>query len=91
MSKIEREHLGVFQQLNAGQITQAAAAQMLNFSERWVNKKFKRYRMQGDVALIHQSRGKQSPKRWNEKDRKITIDLLKSEWQGFGPTFTAEN
>ena len=90
MSKIEREHLGVFQQLNAGQITQAAAAQMLNFSERWVNKKFKRYRMQGDVALIHQSRGKQSPKRWNEKDRKITIDLLKSEWQGFGPTFTAE-
>ena len=90
MSRKEREQLSVFQQLKAGKITQAAAAQMLNFSERWINKKFKRYRMQGDIAFVHQNRGKPSPKRWNKKDRKIAIELLKSEWQDFGPTFTAE-
>jgi len=90
MSKKEREQLGVFQQLKSGQITQSEAAELLNISERWVNKKLKRYRTQGDTGLIHQGRGKPSPKRWNDQDRTLTIELLKSEWRGFGPTFTAE-
>ena len=90
MSRKEREQLKVFEKLVAGEITQAVASQMLDVSERWVRKKLKRYREQGDVGLIHQSRGKPSTKRWNERERAIAIDLLKSDWHGFGPTYTAE-
>ena len=90
MSKKEREQLSVFKKLNCGEITQVAAAQMLDISDRWVRKKLKRYRKQGDSGLIHLGRGCLSPKRWNLYERTIAINLLKSEWQGFGPTFVAE-
>jgi len=59
-------------------------------SVRWVRKKAKRYRVQGDVGLVHQGRGKPSAKRWNNEEQALAIELLKSEWRGFGPTFTAE-
>jgi len=90
MSKKEREQLIVFKRLNYGEITQIAAAQMLNISDRWVRKKLKRYRKHGDSGLIHLGRGRQSAKRWDLDERNITISLLKSEWKGFGPTFVAE-
>lgn len=90
MSRKEREQLNVFQRLEAREITQAAAALMLNISDRWIREKLKRYRAQGDAGLIHQGRGAPSSRRWDGDDRKMAIDLLKSEWQGFGPTFTAE-
>ena len=90
MSKKEREQLTVFNKLNTGEITQVIAAQMLNLSVRWTRKKFKRYRLQGDSGLVHQGRGRPSSRRWNEDERSVAVDLLKSEWQGFGPTFTTE-
>jgi transposase len=90
MSRKEREQLKVFEKLVAGDLTQKAAGQMLNVSDRWIRTKLKRYREQGDVGLVHQGRGKQSSKRWDSNERALTIDLLKSEWHGFGPTFVAE-
>lgn len=90
MSRKEREQLKVFEKLAAGEITQAAAAQMLKISTRWARKKLKRYKTHGDAGLVHLSRGKLSSKRWNSQEQALTIDLLKSEWQGFGPTFVSE-
>jgi len=90
MSKKEREQLKMFEKLVAGEITQAVAAEMLNMSERGIRKKLRRYRKQGDAGLVHRSRGRPSSKRWNENDRALTIELLKSDWNGFGPTYTAE-
>ncbi len=90
MSRKEREQLKVFEKLAAGEISQAAAGQMLNMTDRWIRKKLKRYRDQGDVGLVHRGRNKPSTKRWDSGERALTIDLLKSEWKGFGPTFAAE-
>jgi len=90
MSKKEREQLKVFEKLATGEITQVVAAQMLNMSERGIRKKLRRYRKQGDAGLVHQSRGRPSPKRWNVNDRALAIELLRSDWNGFGPTYTAE-
>lgn len=90
MSRKEREQLKIFEKLISGEITQVVAGQMLNVSDRWIRKKLKRYREQGDAGLIHHGRGKPSSKRWNSNERALTIDLLKSEWHGFGPTFVAE-
>src|SRR5205085_10927227 len=52
--------------------------------------KMKRYKTDGDQGIVHRSRGKVSPNRWNEDERKLAIDLLNGEWEGFGPTFAAE-
>ena len=90
MSRKEREQLKVFERLDAGEITQAAAAQMLNISDRWARKKLKRYRANGDSGLTHRNRGRPSLRRWNHDERSLTIDLLRSEWRDFGPTFVAE-
>lgn len=90
MSRKEREQISVFEKLITGEMTQAAAGQMLGLSERWIRKKVKRYRIQGCAGLVHQGRGKPSLRRWNDHEQALTIDLLKSEWKGFGPTFVAE-
>ena len=66
MSKKEREQIVIFKRVQAGEISQKVAAQSLNISERWVRKKLKRYRIQGDIGLIHKNRGKISPRRWDE-------------------------
>jgi len=90
MSKKEREQLIVFEQLKNGEITQLVGAYKLGVTVRWVRKKFKRYLDEGVAGLVHKNRGRDSKKRWNEGEKKLAIDLLKSEWHGFGPTFTAE-
>ena len=91
MSRKEREQLTVFKKLDAREITQTAAAQMLNVSERWVRKKLKRYLLLGDFGLVHKARGVPSKKRWSGPDRALALDLLKSEgWRGFGATFATE-
>ena len=90
MSRKEREQLKVFEKLEAGEITQVIAGQMLNMSDRNIRKKLKRYREKGDAGLIHQNRGRPSPRCWADSERAIAIDLLKTKWTGFGPTFAAE-
>jgi len=90
MSKKEREQLIVFDRIKKGETTQKEAALQLGLSERWIRKKLKRYMQNGDVGLIHQSRNKVSPKRWNEHEKALAINLLRSDWRDFGPTFTAE-
>ena len=57
---------------------------------RWLRKKIKRYYNFGDLGLIHKSRGKTSPDRWDSEHEKLLIELLQGEWHGFGPTFAAE-
>jgi len=74
----------------SGEITQVSAAQLLKVTPRWVRKKLKRYKKYGDVGIVHKSRGKPSAKRWDASEKALAINLLKSEWQGFGPTFVSE-
>jgi hypothetical protein len=90
MSKKEREQFIVFEKIKNKDITRSEAALQLNLSERWVRKKFKRYLTNGIQGLTHQNRNRISPKRWNEREKAIAIDLLRSDWHDFGPTFTAE-
>lgn len=86
----EIEQAKVFAQVTEKIITQAEAAAKLRCSDRWIRKKIKRYRESGDSGLVHKNRGKTSPRRWDAGEEQLLIDLLKGEWQGFGPTFAAE-
>lgn len=90
MSIKERTQLIVFEKLKNGEISKVEAALQLKISERWVREKFKRYLEHGDTGLVHKSRSKISEKRWCEKEKELSLELLRSEWLGFGPTFAAE-
>lgn len=91
MSKKEREQLIVFKKLEAREITQTVAAQLLGMTQRGVRKKFKRYKKEGEAGIIHKSRGAPSPKRWKEIERTVALSLLTSDlYKDFGPTFAVE-
>ncbi len=90
MNRKEREQLVAFKRIASREITRETAAKMLGVSARWIRKKFKRYLKEGDAGLVHKGRGKSSPKRWKATDYAFSLELLRSDWQGFGPTFTAE-
>ncbi len=90
MNRSEREQLIVLSQLKTDEITQVEAALKLRLSTRWVREKFKRYLQDGDIGIVHRSRGRPSSKQWSNSEKTFTLNLLQSEWQGFGPTFAAE-
>ncbi len=90
MNRKEREQLIVFKKLAEGEVTQEVAAQMLKITPRWVQAKLKRYLKQGDLGLVHKGRGRPSLKRWNPDQCALALELLRSDWVGFGPTFAAE-
>ena len=72
------------------QITQQDAANILSLSRRQIIRLVKKVRQKGDIALVHNSRGRPS-------NRAITLDiknrilaLCSTKYQGFGPTFASE-
>ena len=90
MSRKEVEQIKIFERILRKDITQAIAAQILEMSERQVRSKLKRYKTLGAKGLVHKNRGKPSSRKWNPKHEALALSLLRSEWKGFGPTFTAE-
>ena len=90
MNNKEREQSKVFEQVITGKMSQAEAAAKLRISPRWVRNKIKRYRQDSDQGLVHKSRGKVSIRRWNEDQATFSLNLLRSDWIGFGPTFAVE-
>ena len=90
MSGQEREQAHAFRMVKSGEMSKTEAALYLRVSRRWVIKKYKRFAEMGDIGIPHQNRGKESPRRWNREQEAFAIDLLKSEWKGFGPTFASQ-
>ena len=90
MNKKELQQAKIFEQVKTGVITQKVASAQLNMSTRWIRKKIKRYKMDGDKGLVHLSRGKSSSRKWKNEEIAILLHLLQNEWHDFGPTFAAE-
>jgi len=90
MSKKEFRRVPVISNVITGYITQAEAGSILNLSNRHIRRLVKEVRGVGDIALIHQSRGKPShaskPKELKDK----ALKLCKTTYQGFGPTLASE-
>ena len=90
MSKKEMEQVKVFELLKMGQLSQQAVAMKLKLTTRTIRKKYPRYLKFGDQGIIHLNRGSSSPLRWSKEEEFFAMNLLKCEWEGFGPTFAAE-
>jgi len=89
-SMSEREQLVTFNRLKRGEITQKGAAKTLGFSTRWVRKKFKRFKEEGDSGLLHKSRGRSSPKKRSKEQVDFILSLFEGHFEDFGPTFAAK-
>jgi len=90
MSRKERERLVVFGRIKAGGLTRVQGCRVLGLSLRQMQRIYPAWIKEGDVGLLHRSRGRPSPRRLDEADRRRVIALYKEVYQGFGPTLFAE-
>lgn len=90
MSQKERDRLHIIKQLKGCQIKQKKAAQLLGLSVRQTRRILKAYRREGDIALIHKSRGRASNNRVEQQKRVQVINLIAGKYWDFGPTLASE-
>lgn len=90
MSKKELSRLEVVQAVVIGKVAQGEAAARLNLSVRQIKRLCQRYRQDGAKGLVSQRRGKPSNRRIETAERERIIELVRSRYEGFGPTLAAE-
>lgn len=90
MSVKEINRLEVMQRLTKKQLSQKEAGTILALSTRQIKRLLKAYRREGAKGLISKQRGRASHNRLSEKTKQAALDLLKTKYQGFGPTLAHE-
>ncbi len=90
LSQKERDRLKVLHEVSQGHLTQAAGAEQLGMSERWVRELVRRMRKKGDRAVVHGLRGHPSKRRIGPKMQARAVELYRKEYGDFGPTLAAE-
>ena len=96
MSDEEVRRAGVLKRVQAGELTQVEAAEMLGLSCRQVKRLHGRFAKGGAQALVHGSAGKPSNRARPAKERKRILTLVRKHYSGgpgerFGPTLAAEH
>ena len=90
MSAKELRRLDVMQRLSTKQLSQKEAGRILSLSVRQIKRVLKAYRQKGAGGLVSKHRGRQGNNRLPEEVKRKALNLLKSKYQGFGPTLAHE-
>lgn len=90
MSTKELKRLHLVKKADEKLLTQKDAATMLNISERQFRRILATFRKNGYCGLIHQNRGKVSPKRISAEKTTSIVNLYQSDFLGYKPTFFTE-
>jgi transposase len=90
MNRKERERLVVFNRLKDKELSRVVAAEVLGLSLRQVHRLYRRYLAAGDKGLVHAARGRPSRRKIDQAQQEKAIELYRSTYRGFGPTFLAE-
>ncbi|NGX38662.1 MAG: hypothetical protein K1000chlam2_01838 [Chlamydiae bacterium] len=90
MSLKEATRLEVIKRLDKEELTTRQASEELRLCVKQVRRIRKRYLEEGVVGLISRNRGKVSANKTPSAVRDRVIDLLRNDYEGFGPTFTSE-
>lgn len=90
MSQPERDRARVLRDLEDGRFSQAKAAELLKLTARQVRRLQQRWRVEGDAALVHRSRGKSSNRRHDLQLKKKVLLIYRRRYSDFGPTFACE-
>src|SRR5581483_2767853 len=88
MSEKERLRKAVFEMVKQGHLTLIKAAEQAGLSYRQAKRLYRSYRLEGDVALVHKHRGRQSNRRHPQREE--IIARYRERLTGFGPTLAAE-
>jgi transposase len=90
MSAKELSRLEVIQRVSRKQLSQKEAGQMLDLSTRQIKRLLRAYRQKGAAGLVSKQRGRKGNNRLAEEVKRKALNLLKTKYQGFGPTFAHE-
>jgi len=90
MSAKELNRLEVMQRLSRRQMSQSEAGRILSLSVRQIKRLLKAYRQKGAAGLVSKRRGRKGNNRLSEEVQKRALTLLKTKYQGFGPTLAHE-
>ena len=90
MSTKEISRLEVMQRLSRKQMNQKEAGTILGLSVRQIKRWLRAYREKGTAGLVSKHRGRKGNNRLPEEVKKQALNLLKTKYQGFGPTLAHE-
>lgn len=90
LSQKERDRLKVLHEVEQGHLRQRQGAEQIGLSERGFRKLLKRFREQGDGALVHGLRGRCSNRGLEPETATKAVDAVKQHYGDFGPTLAAE-
>jgi hypothetical protein len=76
MSQKEVERLKTLTRIKSGELTVSNTAESLRLSERHIYRILKRYSDEGDVGIIHRSRGRQSNNRLPQTTYSVGLDAI---------------
>jgi transposase len=71
-------------------MSQKEAEEILHLSTRQIKRLLKAYRAEGVAGLVSIHRGRESNNRLSESVKKQALNLLRTKYQGFGPTLAHE-
>ena len=90
MSPKELSRLEVLQRLSEKRMNQKEASKILALSTRQIKRLLCAYRQQGAAGLVSKHRGRKANNRLAEEVKRKALNLLKTKYQGFGPTLAHE-
>src|SRR6185436_21169177 len=90
MSTKEISRLEVMQRLSKKQMSQREAGRILSLSIRQIKRLLKAFRQSGAGGLVSKHRGRKANNRVPEEVKRKVLNLLKTKYQGFGPTLAHE-
>src|SRR5215208_1235993 len=90
MSAKELSRLEVMQKLSEKRLSQKEAGALLHVSTRQIKRLLKTYRQKGAAGLVSKHRGRKGNNRLAEGVKKRALNLLKTKYEGFGPTLAHE-
>jgi hypothetical protein len=90
MSAKELSRLEVMQRVAKKQMSQKEAGRILSLGVRQIKRLLRAYRQHGAVGLVSKHRGRQANNHLAEDVKRKALNLLKTKYQGFGPTLAHE-
>jgi hypothetical protein len=91
LSQRERDRLKVLHDVQQKQLTQVAAAERLQVTDRQVRRMLLSIRERGDGALVHGLRGRPSNRKLAARLEQKILARLRQRYADFGPTLAAEH
>lgn len=76
--------------IRSGKMKMDAGAKELEITKRHLRRLMRRYEKEGGAGLAHKSRGKKSGRAFREEIEEKIVELLRKNYNDFGPTFAAE-